>query len=174
VQADNTDGNLQIHAASPGLKSASLKLPVVKTALIPQVQSPVPISLLHYWRISPASSGRQDPNQTLSDNDMNSWGWGQIPVRELTKPEGNWRLFRTTFTPRADLADGRAQIIFDHLAGKTEVWLDGKMLGKTDSYDTKNFSVTLPAGKQHRQLTLLIEAEPGKTSGVIGKVKIEK
>jgi len=174
VQADDMSGNLQIQANSPGLKAASVKIPVIKSTSIPQVESPVPISLLHYWRISPASASRQDPNQILSDNDMNSWGWGQIPVREVAKPEGNWRLFRTTFTPRADLSDGHAKIIFDHLVGKAEVWLDGKLLGKTDKYDTANFSVILPAGKQYRQLTLLVEAEPSKSSGVVGKVKIEK
>lgn len=174
VQADDLSGTLHVQVHSPGLKSASVKIPVLKTALVPQAQSPVPISLLHYWRISPASSSRQDPNRILSDNDMNSWGWGQIPVREASSPEGNWRLFRTTFTPREDVANGQGNIIFDHLAGKTEVWLDGKMLGKTDKYDTYNFSVMLPAGKQYRQLTLLVEAESGKPSGVIGKVKIEK
>lgn len=174
VQAGETSGAVKIRATAEGLKTASLTVPVEKAAAVAAVPGVNPISLVQYWRISPASNQRPDPNQKLSDNDMNSWGWGQVPMREASIPGKNFRLFRAHFTPRADLADGNAKIIFEHISGKTEVWLDGNLIGKTTGYDSKNFSVKLPAGINYHELNLVVEAESGKPAVIEGVVKIEK
>ena len=174
VQANETGGDLQIRATAPGLKPASVKIPVEKVSSIASVQAVSPISLLQYWRVSPASEQRPDPNQVLSDNDMNSWGWGQVPMREASVAGKNWRIFRGNFTPRSDMADGKARIVFSHIGGKAEIWLDGKLLAKTEKYDNINFSVAVPKGKQFHQINVVIEGKSGKTIGMDGTVRIER
>ena len=167
-------GTLDIAASAAGLKTAKTSIQIKAAAPLAAVVASAPISLLHTWRISPASANRPDPNQMVADNDMNSWGSGHVPMDEPPQPNANWRLFRTDFTPRADLADGGAHIVFAHINGKAEIWLDGKLLGKTDGYDSRNFSVKLPAGNKKRVMTVVVEAQENKTSGIDDLVTIKK
>lgn len=169
-------GDLKIMASAQGLKTASLSIPVKAIAPVPFVADSVaPLSYLTDWRVSPASAERWNPTQALADNDMNTWGWGQPPMLNIPAEvkDGKYRLYRTSFTPRKNLANGTGRIHFYGITGKAEIWLDGVMIAKKDSFTPGELNLDLPAGEGRHQLNVLVEGEGDKKAGVNGNVVIE-
>lgn len=175
----DSKGEIRIVATASGLKSASITIPVKSVPAIPFVSGgEAPLSYIQNWRVSPASIERPDPNQVLADNDMNTWGWGQPPMLNAPATEGAtkgglYRLYRAGFTPRKNLADGSGRIHFYGITGKAEIWLNGVLIGKKDSFASAELNVVLPAGEGYRHLNVLVQGEGDKKTGVDGKVVIE-
>jgi len=173
-----SSGTLKVVATSPGLTSATIEIPVESVAPIPSVNTQDATSLLYHWRVSPASVDRPDPLQKVADNDMNSWGWGQVPVLEFppktgANKNGTWRLYRGYFYPRKDLASGHAQIRFKNIIGKAEVWLDEKLLAKKSNFAGGELVAPLPIGQKHYQINVLVEGDGQEPSGFKDLVLIE-
>jgi beta-galactosidase len=83
---DDSAGELVVEASAQGLAPARLVLPVRATAPIAtQPASAAPYNTVNYWRISPHSDVRPDPNQALADFDMNTWEYGDPPMLCSTK-----------------------------------------------------------------------------------------
>ncbi len=164
-------GTLKLRAKADGLQGAEVVLAVQagEIAAVPEAQ---PVVKLAPWRISPAQAERPDPNVVLADNDMNSWGWGEPPLKQA--PEAlHWRSYRATFALRADRNDGRARLVFREISGKAEVWLDGVKLAQKTSPEPGPLTVPLSKGAPWRTLTVLVESLPGQASGVTGPVLVE-
>ncbi len=169
-------GDIKITASAAGLKTARVSIPVKAVAPVPFVaESAAPLSQLTDWRVSPASAQRLDPNQVLADNDMNTWGWGQPPMVNVPGEvkEGKYRLYRTHFTPRKNLANGTGKLHFYSITGKAEIWLNGVMVAKKDSFEPGELNIDLPAAEGRRQMSVLVEGDGDKKAGVEGKVVIE-
>ena len=166
-------GEVKLRALSDGMQSAEITLAVQAAPTPPAVAPAEPVTQLLYWRISPAQSQAPDPNVVLADNDMNSWGWGEVPIKQAAESPA-WRLYRTDLRLRADLNDGRARLVFRELAGKAQVWLAGVKLGEKTTVAPAEFSVLLPTGATHRQLTVMVESDPSQPSGLRGKVVVQK
>jgi len=177
VLPDATQGEVLVQVSAEGLAPASLRLPVSTEAQHQRVAwvplESAPVTLLRYWRVSPPSALRPDPNQTLADNDMNTWGW-DFPASCSATPAGNaWRIYRTQFMPRQNLNDGRARLRFASVAGRAEFWLDGQLLARKDDPGTAPFELTLPRGQGQRQLNVLIECAAAAQAGLTGLVRLE-
>lgn len=163
---------ITINATAAGLQAASVTIPVKQVAAIPYVEpADAPLTFVRSWRIAPDGDARPDPNQKLASFDMNTWGWGSPPMRAAAGRK--YHLYRASFTPRKNLANGTGRIRFAAIKGKAEIWLNGQLIGKKDSYASEALDVTLPAGAGKRELNVLIEAEPGQGSGIEGHVTIE-
>jgi beta-galactosidase len=174
-----SEGEIIATATAKGLKTASIRIPVRPVATIDAVpfvpKSVAPLSHLTHWRISPASKKRPNPSQKLADNDMNTWGWGQPPMyRTPEKKTGaSYRLYRTTFTPRKNLADGSGQIHFYKIIGKAEVWLDDLLIGKKETFSPAELNLPLPSGAVKHQLNVIIQGDGANKAGIEGNVVIE-
>ncbi|GGY63263.1 beta-galactosidase [Cellvibrio zantedeschiae] len=169
-------GEIKISARAPGLKTARVSIPVKAVAAVPYVaESIAPLTYLTDWRVSPASAERLNPTQVLADNDMNTWGWGQPPMMNMPGniKDGKYRLYRTHFTPRKNLANGNGKIHFYSITGKAEIWLNGVMIAKKDKFASGELNLDLPAGEGRRQLNVLVEGEGDNKAGVDGNVVIE-
>jgi beta-galactosidase len=169
-------GDVKISARSPGLKTAVVNIPVKNISAIPFVaESVAPNTYLTDWRISPASAERPNPTQVLADNDMNTWGWGQPPMVNIPADviNGKYRLYRTHFTPRKNLVNGSGRIHFYGITGKAEIWLNGVLIAKKDSYAPSEINPEIPAGEGPRQLNVIVEGEGDKKAGIEGNVVIE-
>lgn len=165
--------SLTLRAVSPGMQGAEVSLSIQAAPVRPAVAAAEPLTELSYWRFSPASAQRPDPNVVLADSDMNSWTWGEVPMKQA--PDAlSWRMYRTDLRLRADLNDGRARLVFRDLAGKAEVWLAGVKLGEKTSDAPADFSVVPPVGAKQRQLTVLIESQPTHASGIRGRVTVQR
>ncbi|CAM4172461.1 beta-galactosidase GalA [Roseateles saccharophilus] len=166
-------GVLRLRAHAEGLQGAEVELAVNAVHASPRVPDVEPTTPLQSWRVSPPATTRPDPNVVLAENDMNSWGWDEPPMRR--GPEaGAFRLYRSGVNVRADRNDGRAQLSFGGIAGKAEVWVDGVKLGEKIQAEPAPFAVTLPRGAAHREVTVLIEAVQGQASGLWGRVVLER
>lgn len=165
-------GALKLRASAPGLQGAETVLALQTASVPPSVPAAEPTTPLLSWRISPPYATRPDPNLVLAETDMNSWGWDEPPIRRGPEAEG-FRVYRTGFPVRADRNDGRARLAFGSIAGKAEVWVDGVKLGEKRAPEPASFEVLLPKGSARRQLTVLVESQPGQPSGVWGRVVLE-
>jgi beta-galactosidase len=131
------------------------------------------VNQVNGWRHSPPQAERPDPNQVLAGNDMNSWGWGDPPLRQA--PEAlPWRAYRANLKLRADRNDGKGRLVFREIAGQAEVWADGVKLGEKTSPEPAAMAVSLPAGSGWRTLTVLVRSQPGQPSGITGRVLAER
>ena len=172
-----TDGEVLVSVSAEGLAPASVRLPVRRVAALGAVPvEGVPLTLLRDWRISPTSAMRPDPNVPMADNDMNTWAWGMAPTLEKLGLGQVWRQYRSSFTPRRNLADGSASLHFARVQGRAEVWLDGQLLGRKTSAEAGPLRVSVPAGGGKRLLSVLVEApcsDCGETVGISGPVSLE-
>jgi len=166
-------GSLTLHASAVGLQDAHAELVLRAVPAAPSVPVAEPLTYMQNWRISPAQATRADPNVVLAGNDMNSWGWGEPPMRQ--EPEvPPYRLYRSELNVRADANDGRALLVFRNLAGSAEVWVDGTKLGEKPDPQPGPLSVRLPPGAAHRQVTLLLQSRPGQPSGILDRIVLER
>ncbi len=165
-------GTLTLRASAAGLQGAELVLPLQPAAQEPAVPAAEALSKVGGWRISPPQAERPDPNQVLAGNDMNSWGWGDPPMKQ--PPEAlPWRAYRAQLKLRADRNNGRGRLVFRQIAGQAEVWADGVKLGEKTAAEAGPLAVPIPAGAGWRTLTVLLRAQPGQPSGLIGSVWAE-
>ncbi|HWW70181.1 MAG TPA: beta-galactosidase, partial [Duganella sp.] len=163
---------VDVVATAPGLRAAKISIPVKAVAAEPFVASAdAPTTFVRSWRIAPVGDTRPDPNQKLAGFDMNTWGWGSPPL--WADAGAKYHLYRSSFTPRKNLADGNGLIRFAGIRGKAEVWVDGALVGKKDGYAPAPLDLSLPAGTGKREINVIVEAEPGQGSGIEGHVTIE-
>lgn len=161
-----------VEARADGLAPARLVIPVKAVAAVPYVPAAeAPLTFVRTWRVAPPGDQRPNPNQKIDSFDMNTWGWGQPPLWGAAGSKFN--LYRSSFTPRKNLADGSGLIRFAGITGKAEVWINGALVGKKDSFAAAPLDLTLPAGSGKREISVIIEAEPGQGSGITGNVTIE-
>nr|WP_315212469.1 beta-galactosidase GalA [uncultured Duganella sp.] len=165
-------GGLTLRAGADGLQAAETVLAVRAVAAIPAVPVAAAMTKLAPWRISPPQAGRPDPNRMLADSDMNSWDWGEPPLKQ-TDDALPWRTYRAPVHVRDDRNDGRGRLVFREIAGKAEVWVDGVKLGEKTTPEPGPLSLPLAKGASWRTLTLLVESRPGQPSGVIGAALVE-
>ena len=165
-------GALLLRAKSPGLASAEATIAVNAAPAHPFVPPAVPALTVQSWRMSPVFAERPDPNQAIADSDQNSWT--TVRAGQLQAFAGGvWAVFRAPFTPSPGVRKNGGVLVFDRLSGKAEIWVDGKLLGKKDTYDSAPLSVPLPPGDGERTVSVLIETRPGDRGGFGGHVKVE-
>jgi beta-galactosidase len=168
---DDSAGELVVEASAQGLAPARL-VPVRATAPIAtQPASAAPYNTVNYWRISPHSDVRPDPNQALADFDMNTWEYGDPPMLQH-KARSLATGFSAPVAPRKKLADGSGMLHFLRLAGRGESlarWPPDRPQGRLCAS-----AVARSAGRfRARQLNVLIEGQQGQRSGIEGVVRIE-
>ncbi|WP_235537774.1 beta-galactosidase GalA [Pelomonas sp. Root1217] len=166
-------GVLTLRATAPGLESAVIAMDVKAVSAPPAVAAAEPFAKVGGWRISPPQATRPDPAIAPSHGDMNSWGWGDPPIKQ--EPESQpWRAYRASFGLRSDHNDGRGRLVFREIAGRAEVWMEGVKLGEKTDPATGPLTVPLPKGPGWRTVTVLLQAQPGQPSGLTGRVVVEK
>ncbi|WP_426104551.1 beta-galactosidase GalA [Massilia sp. TSP1-1-2] len=161
-------GMLQVTASAPGLRAASVRIPVKAVGAMPfaPAAGAAPTKLGN-WRIAPASATRPDPASNPSESELQVWGWGQqAPAKLDAEKGGQFNLFRTSFTPRKNLSDGNAHLRFKRIAGKAEVWLDGRLAGTKSAFAPAEWRVPLLAGTGARRITVIIERQAGEAAGM--------
>ena len=165
-------GPLTLRATSPGIGQAIAVLDVQAVAARPAVPAAGPFTKIGGWRISPSRSDRPDPGMAPSYGDMNTWGWGEPPMRQEPDSQA-WRVYRASFGVRADRNDGRARLVFREIAGRAEVWCDGVKLGEKTDPAPGPLTLALPQGPAGRTLNVLVQSQPGQPSGILGRVVLE-
>ena len=174
LQADEAVGEAVLTATASGLKPFRLTIPVSRANCLPFVQPEDPPMTLGSWSASPLSLERPDVTCVIADNDMNSWqpitiGRG----RSIKLNKARYVMVRTTFVPYVEYREGGGALVFKNLAGKAEIWLNGKLLGKKDELQEKDFKVDFPSTKGICDLRVLLQAVPNAYVGLKGSVNLQ-
>jgi beta-galactosidase len=168
-------GPLTLHAASAGLDAGEATIGVIATAApaaVAEIANP-PLVVMD-WKRSPVSMERPDPNQQLMSSDMNSWanvhpGAWLPPFRD-----GRFAIYRARFTPRAQMRKAGCQLVLRDVAGKAQVYIDGKLVAEKTDPRTKTLTVAIAPGEGARVLSVLVEApEAGARAGLGGVATVE-
>ena len=163
-------GDVVLTATSGNLKLANIHLTVKEAEQIPSVAVSGSALILDKWKVSPLYSNKPDANLEVASFDMNTWT--AIKPGNLQKfTDGTYALYRTTFKPYAAQGEKGGQLLFKSLTGKVEIWLDKQLIATKTNAEKGDLKVSFPAGKNNRNLTLLIEADNGK-GGIGGVVKV--
>lgn len=160
-------------ASAPGLAPARLIIPVDAVPAQPFVaETAAPPAALREWRVAPPAITAPDATLPVIDYGAGSWGWAGPPMR--TKPDdARFHLYRTTFTPRQDMAGGNGSLHFGAIRGKATVWLDGALLGRKDAAAAAPLDLDLPAGPGPHELSVILDTAPGQAGGMDGAVVIQ-
>lgn len=168
-------GKLTLRATSEGLTTVEVAIDVTASAprpAVPEIANP-PLAILK-WKKSPTTKERPDPNQQLSEGDMNDWR--DVHPGDWLQPfrGGRYAIYRAQFTPRMGVQKSGGKIILRDVGGKAQIWLDDRLIGEKTEQDRKDFAVPCPAGEGQRTLSVLVEAAPPDApAGLGGVVTVE-
>jgi beta-galactosidase len=124
------------------------------------------------WRMSPVFAERPDPNQQVSDTDMNTWG--TVQAGRLTPfNSGSFAILRAEIKPRPLVVKAGGRLTLRDVTGKAQVWLNGKLVGEKTGADRGTLSVPVPAGVNDMTVNVLIETTAGSRAGLGGPVSVE-
>ncbi|MDX6765203.1 MAG: beta-galactosidase GalA [Candidatus Methylacidiphilales bacterium] len=170
--APDSSGLVVVSASAPGLKSAEIRLEVRNTDPFPSVPHTEPLFNMSGWRMSPPSAERPDPLQTMSDADMNSWS-RVTPGNAQKLPEGQWALYRSSFTPWKALQGRGGRALLRKVSGRAEVFLDGQRVAQKDQPAADDLSFAVPPSSQRRTLTVLLQAGSEGRTGLLGPTTLQ-
>ncbi len=173
MQAGMGRGRIVMTATAPGLKPA--RLVIDRAAIAPRAQMAATYGgqAIREWRRSPAFASRPDPGLAPIDGDNNSWAFVRSGTPVQAAAEGRWRLYRASVTPWRRIGAEGGTIRFGAIAGKAELWVDGRRLGSKTGVEPGPLEAALPAGGGVRQIVLVVEAAADGVSGVVGPVSLE-
>ncbi|SEN12388.1 beta-galactosidase [Sphingomonas gellani] len=173
LRAGLGEGRVVLTAAAPGLRPARLTIDCRRTAPVPRVAATPRVQRLLDWRRSPAFASRPSPDLAPTDGDNNSWAFVQPGVATRTESAGEpWRLYRTAVTPWRRVAAEGGVLRFEAVAGRAELWIDGRKLADKASADPAPLVANLPPATGRRLIVLLVEVVPGAPSGLLGPVTL--
>jgi beta-galactosidase len=165
VRSHSTAGELLVRATAPGLAPAELKLPVQAVAPVPSVPPAAPIFTIASWRVAPAEATRPDPLQVMSGADMNTWS-ALRPGSLQTTPQGQWALYRASFTPWKHFRAAGGTLLLRAVQGSGEVWIDGVKVAEKTTPAAADLRLPLPAAPGARVITLLLRAGADGRTGL--------
>lgn len=172
IQTEEGAGEMQLTATASGLKPATLTIPVNRIDPLPSVSMEYPQMILDKWFFSPFSMERPDVNCKIADNDMNTWEAISAGNAMLLK-NAKYVIWRTEFKLAEEYQKSGGVILFKNLAGKAEVWLNGKLLGKKETVNEQNFKVVFPATETECELRVLLNSTLNTHVGLKGMVTIQ-
>lgn len=172
IQTEEGSGEVHLTATAYGLKPVTLTVPVNRTSLFPSVCVEYPRIILDKWFFSPFSMEKPDVNCKIADNDMNTWEAISAGNAMFLK-DASYAIWRTEFDLLREYQEAGGIILFKNLAGRAEVWLNGKLLGKKDTVNEQDFKVVFPATRTKCELRVLLNSAINTYVGLKGTVTIQ-
>lgn len=172
VQANEGRGAIVLHATATGLRPATLRID--RLAVPPRGQAAVvaPAVDIAEWRRSPPFADKPAPGLMPADNDMNSWAFVRAGTPTPPEPATHWWLYRATILPSRSTRAKGGLLRFEGIAGRAELSVDGRRLAVKTDGATGPLDAHLPPGAAPLSVALIVEAEAGAPSGLIGRVAL--
>ena len=167
-------GAFTMTATSDGLAPATLRI-ALNAAPAPAELVAVPSGVLQVqkWRVSPVTKDRPDPAWEPGTTDQNTWATVD-PGPLQTLGDGRFLLMRANVRPPAAVQSRGGVLTFKRLAGRAEVFVDGKSVGRKDDAAAADLEVDVPAGAARRRVVVILEAESGAKVGLGGPVTLRR
>ncbi|MFZ0233302.1 MAG: beta-galactosidase GalA [Candidatus Acidiferrales bacterium] len=168
-------GKLTLRASSEGLTPSELVIDVTPTEprpAVPVIPNP-PLVILN-WKRSPITTTRPAPNEIIGNAEINKWSEAYPGSWLVPFHDGLCAIYRAQFTPRAVVQRLGGQVVLRQVAGKAQVWIDGKLLGEKTNAEKKDMTVSCSGGAGERSISVLIEAAAvDAPAGLGGTVTVE-
>jgi len=172
VQSAAGTGPLRIRAEADSLRPAAITMRRVAAPVPAQVAATADESPVRNWRRSPRLATRPEPTLTPADGDNNSWDLVRSGTVTLADPVRGWRVYRSRVVPRRRLAARGGTITFEQVTGIAGLWVDGRPVATKPDPAPGPLTAPLPAGEGPHVLVLIVEAAPGRESGITGLVRV--
>ncbi|EZP57231.1 beta-galactosidase GalA [Sphingomonas sp. RIT328] len=173
VQADaGGRGRITLRATAPGLRPAALTIDRIAAAPRAQVAPLAATRTIDDWRRSPLLAARPDASLAPAENDNNSWAFVHSGTATPAEAQAGWQVYRASVTPVRVIAAKGGRIAFAAVAGRAELWVDGRKLADKAGAAVGPITAALPAGAGPRAIVLIVAPEPGRPSGIVGPVTI--
>lgn len=172
IQTEEREGEVYLTATAEGLEPATLIIPVNKVELPPFVAIEHPQMILDKWLFSPFSMERPDVNCRIADNDMNTWEAINAGNALLLK-NAKYVIWRNAFKLAEPYQKAGGIVLFKKVAGKAEVWLNRKLLGKKNTVNERDFKVEFPPMQEDCELRVLLHSSANTHVGLKGMVTIQ-
>ncbi len=172
VQADETPGEIILRARADGLKDAVITIPVVKAQLKPLVKVESPQIILDRWFLSPFFKERPDVAMKIADNDMNTWEPVAPGVAQFLK-DASYVMWRTELKLSREYEENGGVLLFKNVAGKAEIWLDGRLIAQKDDVNERDFKVEFSQVEGPCELRVLLSSSPNTHVGLKGTIKVQ-
>lgn len=165
-------GKIVLRATAPGLKPARLTIDRVAVAPRAQVPPVAAVREIADWRRSPLLPARPDPALAPASDDNNSWAFVRSGTPTPAEPQGGWQVYRARVTPVRAVAARGGRIAFAGVAGRAELWVDGRRLAAKTDAAVAPIEAVLPPGSGERAVVLIVQPEAGRPSGLAGGVTV--
>lgn len=172
VQTDETPGEITLRATSAGLQDAVVTIPVAETRQKPFVKVESPQIILDRWFLSPFFKERPDVGMKIADNDMNTWEPVASGTAQFLK-DARYVMWRTELKLSREYEENGGVILFKNVAGRAEIWLDGRLLAKKDDVNERDFRVEFSPTDGPCELRVLLGSSPNTHVGLKGTVKVQ-
>ena len=131
--------------------------------------------LLDAWSMSPFYFEKPDATCPLADNDMNTWQSVSVSDRKgwLLPADAQYVIYRNVFTPHKEYQEEGGTLLFKSVAGKAEFWLNGKLIGKKEDVNERDFKLQFPVTKGECDLRVLLHSSPKTHVGLKGLVMLQ-
>jgi beta-galactosidase len=172
VQAGMGRCPIVVRARAEGLRTARIVIDRIAVAPRPQVAVALPLAPVGGWRRSPAFPDRPSPDLAPADADNNSWAF--IAPGSATPPDTQaaWRLYRAHLQPKARTARRGGTIRFAGVAGRAELWIDGRQVASKPDPAAAPIAADIAPGEDPHAIAVLVWSEPGQPSGLVGSVTV--
>ena len=172
IQTDETPGEIIIRAKSEGLEDAVLVIPVAEVQPKPFVNVEIPQIILDQWFLSPFFKERPDVGMKIADNDMNTWEPITPGTAQFLK-NATHVIWRTEMNLRDEYEKNGGIILFKSMAGRAEVWLDGKLIAKKEDVNERDFKAEFGPVDGPCELRVLLYSSPNTHVGLKGTIKVQ-
>jgi beta-galactosidase len=163
---------LRLRVGSPGLRDASLSIPVHAARPWPYQSTSGPVQTIGGWRAAPVSDTAPDPAARVGDNDMNSWT-GVTPGAAARPAERTgYVLYAAEVEPFARVRKGGGQLELLEVTGPCQVFVDGRPIGARTGAAPGPLRLPFPAGLSRCRVTIVCRVEAGQPHGLSGPVRL--
>jgi beta-galactosidase len=169
---EGTSAPLRLRVSAPGLREASLAIPVHAARPWPTQATSGPVQIIGGWRAAPVSDTPPDPALRVGDNDMNSWT-GVTPG-SAAKPAGRtgYVLYAADVQPFARVQKDGGRLELLEVTGPCQVFVDGRLAGAKTSAAPGALRLAFPAGLARCRISIVCRVEAGQAHGLSGPVRI--
>ena len=108
----------------------------------------------------------------IADNDMNTWEPITPGTAQFLK-NATHVIWRTEMNLRDEYEKNGGIILFKSMAGRAEVWLDGKLIAKKEDVNERDFKAEFGPVDGPCELRVLLYSSPNTHVGLKGTIKVQ-
>ena len=174
VGACSSPGKITLTAEADGLETATLILAGLPATRRPCVEATESKWRVEAWRMSPVTETAPDPDQEISDQDVNSWepvALGQGPQGAFSGRRGYAAYRALAEVPGFDVDTAHAALVLDAVQGSADVFVNSQRRETCENGQSAGLRVDLPECRPGESIAITVVLHSkGPQGGITGNV----